>query len=213
VTLCFLAVSERSISCTNIVAVAVVNFHKGCSNSLAPPNQIMGEEAKNVLVTPNVAQLNMNQDISLLSAIQYGVTYMNVTDIIVCGNYDAEGVRVATQVRNVYKRHQRELEAIPTLTERHHRLVNLDVVGVCLEIFKTGVVQKRRKESYEAGNLVLPRVHAMVFNPQTGDLKRIPVRVDVVVVVLVVALVVVVVWYGQNDVLVVSIPIRSLPLL
>jgi hypothetical protein len=172
----------------------------------------MGEEAKNVLMTPNVDQLNLNQDISLLSAIQYGVAYMNVTDIIVGGNYDAEGVRVATNVRNVYKRHQRELDAIKNIPERHQRLVNLDVVGVCLEIFKTGIVQKRRKESYEAGKLVLPRVHAMVFNPQTGDLKRIPVRVGVVVDCfewLVGWLLVL--WCGQNDVQVVVVPSRSLP--
>ena len=51
----------------------------------------------------------------------------------------------------------------------------INVVEQCINLFKNEAVQKRRKETYLEGEEMLPRIHAMVFNPNTGDLKRIPV--------------------------------------
>jgi carbonic anhydrase len=147
----------------------------------------MGEEAGNIFVQRNVANLVVNNDVNLLSALQYGVGYLKVKDIIVCGHYECGGMRAAESandhkapletwlrnIRDVYRLHKVELDAISDPDDRHRRFVELNVIEQCLNVFKSGIVQQRRKETYLEGEMT-PRVHAMVFDPKTGDLKRIP---------------------------------------
>ncbi len=61
--------------------------------------------------------------------------------------------------------------------QRHRKLVELNVVEQCLNLFKTGVVQRARKESYDKGDkpFVAPRVHGLVYNPTEGILHRLPI--------------------------------------
>ena len=65
-------------------------------------------------------------------------------------------------------------------------LVELNVVEQCLNLYKTGVVQRRRHEVLEelkkanpgakiGPEDVYPRIHGMVFNPSDGVLKCLPV--------------------------------------
>jgi carbonic anhydrase len=74
------------------------------------------------------------------------------------------------------------LDAIPDAEARHRRLVELNVIEQCLNLFKTGVVQRQRLETFSdrSNGLVdidytTPRVHACVFDPNTGDMKRLPI--------------------------------------
>jgi hypothetical protein len=54
--------------------------------------------------------------------------------------------------------------------------VELNVIEQCLNLFKTGVVQKRRVDTYkEGGEYTTPQIHACVFDPNTGDMKRLQV--------------------------------------
>lgn len=148
----------------------------------------MGEEAGNIFVHRNVANLVVNNDVNLLSALQYGVAYLKVKHVIVCGHYQCGGMRAAesqvdhgapleqwlSNARDVYRMHRVELDLITDPEARHRRFVDLNVIEQCVNIFKAGVIQQRRKETYLAGEDTLPKVHAMVFDPKTGDLKRIP---------------------------------------
>ena len=152
----------------------------------------MGEDAGNVFVHRNVANLVVNSDPNLLSALQYGVAYLKVKDIIVCGHYECGGMRAAESAndhvapleqwlrnaRDVYRIHKEELDAIQDADARHRRFVELNVIEQCMNVMKTGVVQKTRKENYLNEGEILPRIHAMVFDPKTGDLKRIPVSIQ-----------------------------------
>jgi carbonic anhydrase len=147
----------------------------------------MGEEAGNIFVHRNVANLVVNNDVNLLSALQYGVGYLKVQDIIVCGHYECGGMRAAESandhvapletwlrnIRDVYRLHKAELDAIKDPEARHRRFVELNVIEQCVNVFKTGIVQSRRRETWSEGEM-MPRVHAMVFDPKSGDLKRIP---------------------------------------
>ncbi len=45
----------------------------------------------------------------------------------------------------------------------------------CVNLFKTGVVQKALKESATKGPFATPRIHAVVFNPSDGYIRRLPV--------------------------------------
>jgi carbonic anhydrase len=59
---------------------------------------------------------------------------------------------------------------------KHRRLVELNVIEQCLNVYKTGVVQRRRKGFAEKGEAAYPKIHAMVFDPKVGRLNRLPVN-------------------------------------
>jgi carbonic anhydrase len=150
----------------------------------------MGEDAGNLFVTRNVANMVVNTDTNLMSALQYGVGYLKVKHVIVCGHYECGGVRAAEanndfiaplelwlrNIRDVYAKNRHELDAIADANDRHRRLVDLNCIQQAINILKTGVVQKRRKETWEEGEpYTAPLVHAMTFDPNTGVLKRLDV--------------------------------------
>jgi carbonic anhydrase len=150
----------------------------------------MGEDAGNVFVHRNVANMVVNTDTNLMSALQYGVGYLGVQHIIVCGHYECGGVRAAEanndfvaplemwlrNIRDSYAKNAEELDAIDDANERHRRLVDLNCIQQAVNIMKTGAVQKRRKETWLVGEpYIAPLVHAMVFDPNTGDLKALDV--------------------------------------
>jgi carbonic anhydrase len=75
-----------------------------------------------------------------------------------------------------YRLHRLELNAIEDPEMRHRRLVELNVIEQCLNLFKTGAVQRKRVDTYKAGGeYVTPRIHACVFDPKTGDMNRLVV--------------------------------------
>lgn len=86
-----------------------------------------------------------------------------------------------------YRLHRNELDAIADPEQRHRRLVELNVIEQCINLFKTGVVQRRRVETFKerqmgidhsdpkALDYTTPRIHACVFDPRTGDLHRLEV--------------------------------------
>lgn len=150
----------------------------------------MGEPAGSVFVARNVANMVVNTDNNLLAALQYAVAYLKVPHIIVCGHYDCGGVRAAVtrfnhmpplenwcrNIRDVYRVHRVELDRIKDPEERHRRLVELNVVEQCVNLYKTGVVQRRRLETKEEGRpYPVPQIHGVVYDPKVGLLKRVNV--------------------------------------
>ena len=131
-------------------------------------------------------------DINLKSALQFAVTVLKIKHIIVCGHYDCGGIRAScrkmdvgaplemwiSNVRDVYRTHQAELDAIKDPEDRHRRMVEMNVVEQCVNLFKTGVVQKMRVETANDPDCKFsaPRIHACVFNPKDGRLKQLDVN-------------------------------------
>lgn len=163
----------------------------GCSDARVPANEVMGEDAGSVFVLRSVANLVVNTDFNLMAALQFAVDYLKIPHIIVCGHYDCGGVRASTltkdhtpplenwlrNIRDVYRLHKDELDGISDPEARHRRLVELNVIEQCLNLFKTGVVQRRRVQTFKEGNeYTTPRIHACVFDPKTGDLTKLPVN-------------------------------------
>jgi carbonic anhydrase len=151
---------------------------------------MIGEDASNIFVHRNVASMVVNTDTNLLSALQQGVYYINVKHIIVCGHYESGGVRAAhahndfvaplelwlRHVRDVYVKNSEEVDDVLDPDERHRKVVELTIVQQSVNILKTGVVQMRRSETSKSGEpYTAPLVHAMVFDPKTGALRRLDV--------------------------------------
>jgi len=68
-------------------------------------------------------------------------------------------------IRDVYRLHEDELDAIADEHAKYNRLVELNVYEQCLNVIKTAAVQE---EYIESG---YPRVHGWVFDLKTGLLK------------------------------------------
>ena len=167
-----------------------MHCYTGCADARVPANEIMGEDAGSVFVVRNVANLVVNTDFNLMAALQYAVNVLKIPHIIVCGHYDCGGVRASIEnvdhvpplenwlrnIRDVYRLHRRELDGIRDPEKRHRRLVELNVIEQCINLFKTGAVQRMRVETYKQGyDYTIPRIHACVFDPATGELNRLEV--------------------------------------
>ncbi|MCB9044781.1 MAG: carbonic anhydrase [Chitinophagales bacterium] len=150
----------------------------GCADSRVPANEIMGVSPGDVFVHRNVANLVNNIDLNVMSCINYAVQHLQVKHVVVCGHYGCGGVKAAMtpqdlgilnpwlrNIRDVYRMHADELNAISDEHARYDRLVELNVEEQCLNVIKTAVVQK----SYAANKF--PVVHGWVFDLNSGMLK------------------------------------------
>lgn len=155
----------------------------GCSDSRVHANEIMGLEPGEVFVHRNIANMVVNTDLNALSVINYGVQYLNVKYIIVCGHYNCGGIKAAMKardlgilnpwlrnIRDVYRLHEEELDAISDPTERYNRLVEVNVYEQCLNVIKTAEVQKSFMEKG------YPRVAGWVYDLNGGEL--IDLKID-----------------------------------
>lgn len=150
----------------------------GCSDSRVPANQIMGLAPGEIFVHRNIANMVECVDMNVQSVIEYAVEHLQVKHIVVCGHYGCGGVNAAMQsqdlgllngwlrnIRDVYRMHETELDAIQDSTARSNRLVELNIIEQCKNVIKTAVVQKNYlKRQY-------PIVHGWVYDLHDGLLK------------------------------------------
>ncbi|KAA8483322.1 carbonic anhydrase [Arcticibacter tournemirensis] len=149
----------------------------GCSDSRVPANEIMGLEPGEVFVHRNIANVVNSIDLNCMSVINYAVVHLQVKYIIVCGHYDCGGVKAAMEprdlgvlnpwlrnIRDVYRHHQQELDAIADNRMRYNRLVELNVIEQCVNVIKTAEVQ----QCYKANGF--PKVAGWVFDLHGGEL-------------------------------------------
>lgn len=155
----------------------------GCSDSRVSAEEMMGLKPGEVFVTRNVANVVNTLDMSATAVIQYAVEHLKVKHIIVCGHYGCGGVKAAMtpqdlglmnpwlrNIRDVYRLHQAELDAIEDGQKRYDRLVELNVQEQCINVIKMAVVQ----EQYLVDEY--PIVHGWVFDLKTG--KIIDLEID-----------------------------------
>lgn len=114
----------------------------GCSDARVPANEIIGEPPGSVFVHRNVANMVVSTDFNCLSVVQYAVDVLKVKHIIVCGHYQCGGVRASLEpidhksplenwlrnIRDTYRLHKEELNAIADPTNRQRKLVELNVM-------------------------------------------------------------------------------------
>lgn len=150
----------------------------GCSDSRVTAEDLMGVKPGEVFIHRNVANLVVNTDNNINAVVQYAVEFLKVKHIIVCGHYECGGIKAALNpsdmgqlnswlqtLRDVYRLHRAELDAIKDQQRRFDRLVELNVLEQCLNIIKIDHVQRMW---YKTG---FPTVHGWVFDVRTGNLK------------------------------------------
>jgi carbonic anhydrase len=154
----------------------------GCSDSRVTAEDIMGLRPGEAFVHRNIANLVNNVDLSVMAVINYAVRHLKVNHVVVCGHYQCGGVKAAMQsadlgilnpwlrnIRDVYRLHREELNAIEDMDERYDRLVELNVQEQCVNLLKTAAIQ----EAYKQRGLI---VHGWVFDIRSG--KLIDLKID-----------------------------------
>lgn len=156
----------------------------GCSDSRVTAEELMGAAPGEVFVHRNIANMVISIDLNVMSVINYAVDHLKVKHIIVCGHFGCGGVKAAMQsadlgilnpwlrnIRDVYRIHRDDLNAIENEDKRYDRLVELNVQEQCVNLIKTAAVQKAIRERGL-------KVHGWVFDIHTG--KLIDLKIDFV---------------------------------
>ncbi|WP_405574125.1 carbonic anhydrase [Winogradskyella sp. Asnod2-B02-A] len=154
----------------------------GCSDSRVTAEELMGLGPGDVFVHRNIANMVVGTDANGMSVVNYAVTHLKVNHVVVCGHYACGGVKAAMQsadlgvlngwlrnIRDVYRMHHDELNAIECEDKKYDRLVELNVQEQCVNLIKTAAVQK----AYRDRGL---KVHGWVFDVHSG--KLIDLKID-----------------------------------
>ena len=154
----------------------------GCSDSRVTAEELMGLGPGDVFVHRNIANMVISIDLNVMSVVNYAVGHLKVNHVVVCGHYECGGVKAAMQsadlgilnpwlrnIRDVYRIHKNELNAISDETKKYDRLVELNVQEQCVNLLITATVQK----AYRDRGLI---VHGWVFDVHTG--KLIDLKID-----------------------------------
>ena len=150
----------------------------GCSDSRVPANEIVGLMPGELFVHRNVANVVAHADLNCLSVLQFAVDVLHVEHVIVCGHYGCGGVRAALRgerhglvdnwlrhVRDVYRDHKAELDAIGDEPARADRLCELNVAEQVANVCATSIVQDawRRAQSLA--------IHGWIYRLEDGLLR------------------------------------------
>lgn len=154
----------------------------GCSDSRVTAEELMGVNPGDAFVHRNIANMVPNTDLSSMSVIEYAVTHLKVNHVVVCGHYYCGGVKAAMQsadlgilnpwlrnIRDVYRIHRKELNAIADEDAKYKRLVELNVQEQCVNVIKAPSYQQAYRERKIT-------VHGWVFDIHSG--KIIDLKID-----------------------------------
>ncbi|HEX6915143.1 MAG TPA: carbonate dehydratase [Chitinophagaceae bacterium] len=153
----------------------------GCSDSRVPADRITGTQPGEIFVHRNIANMVIHTDVNLLSVLDFAVSHLKVKHIIVCGHYGCGGVKAAMSnhdyryvlnmwlrhIKDVYRLHRDELEAIGTEEKKFDRLVELNVQEQVQHLAKTSVIQRAWKYDQR------PHLHGWVYGLKDGLIKPV----------------------------------------
>ena len=155
----------------------------GCADSRVPANEIVGGKPGEVFVHRNIANMVIHTDMNVLSVLDYAVNALKVKHIIVCGHYGCGGVAAAMgnqhiglidnwirHIKDVYRFHNDELDAITDEKEKFNRFVELNVVEQVHDLAKTSIVQNAWEKEQPLS------VHGWVYGIGTGIVKDLGVN-------------------------------------
>jgi carbonic anhydrase len=127
----------------------------------------------------------VHTDMNMLSVLDYAVNVLNVKHVIVCGHYGCGGVKAAMgsgqhglidnwlrTIKDVYRIHAKELDAIKDEDERFNRFVELNVAEQVFDLTKTSIIQNAWKKRSE------PYVHGWVYELGTGIIKDLKISMS-----------------------------------
>ena len=156
----------------------------GCADSRVPAEEITGTTPGQLFVHRNIANMVIHTDFNMLSVLQYAVEVLKVKHVIVCGHYGCGGVQNALtnqnlglinkwlrHIKDVYRIHKAELDAIEDQEARFRRMVEFNVMEQVTNLGETTIIQKSWAET---GG---PMIHGWVYDLGTGLIDEL-VKMD-----------------------------------
>ncbi len=157
----------------------------GCADSRVPANEVIGAQPGEVFVHRNIANMVVHSDMNMLSVLDYAVNALKVKHVIVCGHYGCGGVKAAMgnqsyglvdnwirHIKDSYRLHKGELDAIENEEERFDRFVEINVQEQVLDLAKTSIVQKAWENNQEL------HLHGWVYGVGSGIVKDLNFNVS-----------------------------------
>jgi len=153
----------------------------GCSDSRVPPDQITQTEPGEIFIHRNVANLVVNTDVNLMSVLDFAVNHLKIKHVVVCGHYGCGGIKAALSntdfnqvlnmwlrnIKDIYRIHRKELEAIPDENKRVNKMVELNVKEQVFNLAKTAIIQKSWNSEQR------PDLHGWVYDLRDGIIDPI----------------------------------------
>lgn len=154
----------------------------GCSDSRVPAELVVNAKPGEIFVHRNIANQVVTTDFNSLSVLQYAVQVLKVKHVVVCGHYNCGGVKAALNkqnfdlmitnkwlkhIKDVYRFHKEELEAISDYSEKVDRLVELNVIEQVNNLANTSIIQHAWREEQ------MPVLHGCVYGLEDGLIKKL----------------------------------------
>ena len=149
----------------------------GCADSRVPANQVTNTLPGEVFVHRNIANMCVHSDMNMLSVLDYAVNVLKVKHVIVAGHYGCGGVAASLSgkqfglidnwlchIKDVYRLHSKEIDAITDQEEKVGRLVELNVAEQVFNLCTTTIIQNAWRERDDLA------VHGVVIDIATGQL-------------------------------------------
>ena len=152
----------------------------GCSDSRVPAELIVNAKPGEIFIHRNIANQMIETDFNSLSVLQYAVAVLEVKNIIVCGHYDCGGIKAALNrqrsdliitnkwlmhIKDIYRFHKNEIDALPTEEQRVNRLVELNILEQVQTLAHTSIIQKAWHQHQR------PVLHGWVYGLSDGILN------------------------------------------
>ena len=80
-------------------------------------------------------------------------------------------------IRDVYRQHIEEIDAIEDETKRLNSLIEHNVIEQCINLYKMGFVQRARRTSLKNQGVRLPQIHGLVYDPSSGKLEQLDIKI------------------------------------
>ncbi len=157
----------------------------GCSDSRVPANEIIGAKPGEVFVHRNIANMVVHSDMNMLSVLDYAVSVLKVKHVLVCGHYGCGGIQAAMKndsigiidnwirhIKDVYRHHKNELDAINDESERFNKFVEVNVKEQVFDLAKTSIVQSAWKNGQELS------LHGWVYGLNSGYVTDLGVNIS-----------------------------------
>jgi carbonic anhydrase len=150
----------------------------GCSDSRVTAEQMTMTPPGSMFIHRNVANLVHEDDLNLMSVVQYAVEVLGVKHVIICGHHGCGGIQAALtggtsgvvdrwleNPRGVLRDHAHEIDAAGDHDARVNRLVEVNVRDQLVRLARTAIVQG----AFAAGRPL--QLHGWVYDLRDGLIK------------------------------------------
>jgi carbonic anhydrase len=150
----------------------------GCSDSRVSPEQMTMTPPGGMFIHRNVANLVNEDDLNLMSVLQYATDVLKVRHIMICGHYGCGGLQATlaggtegavdawlSNARSVYHAHEEEVASQPDEETRVNRLVEVNVRDQLVKLARTKLIQAAWARQQEVF------LHGWVYDIRDGHIK------------------------------------------